>query len=112
MVIDILGYASYAVSAHLGAGAVGIIHFHLEICISIVNGIDEDQSVGSDAKVSVGDLYGQLRLFFLRHRLFSPVNINVIITATLHFSKIYVHKASHSLKKLLKLLVYNNLKLL
>ena len=49
----VLGHAAHAVAAHFGFAAVGIEHAHPHV--RTLGGQDEDQPVGPDAEVAVGN---------------------------------------------------------
>jgi len=85
MVVGVFGHAADAVAAHLRFGTVGIEHPHPHV--SLVRRHDEDETVGADAEVAVGNPYGHL----LRvSDLFSEaVHIDVIVAGTMHLGEFH-----------------------
>ena len=85
VVIGIFGNTADTVSAHGTLGTVKIIHIHLAVCD--FGWLDQDQSVGTDTKVTVTDISGYCGRIF--HSFLKTVYIYVIISNTMHFCKFH-----------------------
>ena len=86
-VIYILSHTADSVSAHLRPGAVGIVHFHLEI--GIAGRVDKNHPVPADAEMSVAEPPYQFRLLRIGNVLLKAVYIDIIIAAAVHFRKFH-----------------------
>ena len=85
MIINIFRHTADSVAAHGPSGPVCIVHLHLKI--SFIRRSDQNQSVRTDAKMSVTDQNGSL--LRVRHLLLKTVNIDIIVAAAMHFRKLH-----------------------
>ena len=85
VVIGIFGNTADTVSAHGTLGTVKIIHIHLAVCD--FGWLDQDQSVGTDTKVTVTDISGYRG--WILHSFLKTVYIYIIISNSVHFSKFH-----------------------
>ena len=84
VVVDVLGDAADAVAAHFGLGAVGVEHPHLGV--GAVDGADQDQAVGADAEVAIGDRAGEGRGVG-GNRLAEAIDVDVVVAGAVHFGE-------------------------
>ena len=85
VIIGVLGHAADAVAAHLRFGTVGIEHPHPDI--RTLRRHDQDQPVGTDPEVAVGEPNG--KLLRVSNRLPEAVDIDIIISRALHFGEFH-----------------------
>ena len=83
----IFGEAADAVTAHFSLGAVSIEHSHAHI--GGLRGHNKYQAVSTDTEVAITDDFSQFRRFF--NLLLEAVDIYIIVTDTVHFSKAHDH---------------------
>ena len=83
-------YAAHAVTAHLSFAAVSVEHTHFEI--SNVRFANADKTVTANTKASMAYIFGNSAR--VRQHLLGAVNIDIIITSTMHFCKFYFHGPS------------------
>lgn len=83
MVVGEFGDAADSVAAHFGFGAVGVEHSHADV--GEVGGEDEDEAVGADAEVAVGDFLGEgggVGYFFGE-----AVDVDVVVADAVHLGE-------------------------
>ena len=85
MVIDIFGNAADTVSAHGTLRAVQIVHIHL--AVRDLRRADQDQAVGTDAKVAVADKFRHCGRIF--DSLLKTVYIYIIVSNAVHFREFH-----------------------
>ena len=85
VVEGVFGDAANAVAAHFGFAAVGVEHAHADV--GFLGGEDEDQAVGSDAEVAIGDADGEAR--GIGDCLGEAVDVDVVVPDALHFRELH-----------------------
>src|SRR5262249_37669871 len=78
VIVKVLGDTANAVAAHLGFTAVGVVHAHA--CVGLVGGADQDETVGSDAEMTVADPAAQARRI-VRYWAGETIDVDVIVPA-------------------------------
>ena len=85
-VMDIFAHAADGVAAHLGARAVGIVHFHAKI--RDLRRADQHEPVAADAEMAIRQ--PDCRTRRIGHSLGEAVDIDIVIAAALHFCKLHM----------------------
>ena len=85
VVINIFGNAADTVSAHGSLGTVQVVHIHL--AVSDVGWFDQDQSVRTDAEVTVTDESGYSSR--ISDSFFEAVYIYIIVSDTMHLGEFH-----------------------
>ena len=85
MVVDIFGNATDTISAHGALGSVQVVHIHLTVCD--LRRADQDQTVGTDAKVAVADKFRHCGRIF--DSLLKTVYIYIIVSNAVHFREFH-----------------------
>jgi hypothetical protein len=83
VVVGVLGDAADAVAAHLALAAIGVEHAHADI--GVVGGEDEDEAIGADAGVAVGDEAGDLA--GVGESFLEVVDIDIVVADAVHFGE-------------------------
>ena len=90
MIVHILRHAADAIATHLTLRTVRIEHAHAHI--RPIGRTDQDQPVGTDAKMTVAHTSGKLcRIVCF---VFQTIYINIIISTAMHLCKFH-HPFSH-----------------
>ena len=87
VLIGILRHTADPIAAHCALRSVGIVHDHAAVCRP--RGRDQNQSVGPDPEMPVADTHCQRRRVL--HLLFKRIDIDIIISRSMHFRKMYSH---------------------
>ena len=86
-IINILGDTSAPITAHLGFRSISVKNTHFKI--RNVRFTDHDQAITANTKTSVADIFGNSTR--IRQFLFHTVDVNIIVTSTVHLCKFHFH---------------------
>ena len=91
VVIHVFPYAADAVAAHFSPRAIGIVHFHFEIAFFFWQPSDQDDTISSDAEVTVRKESDEpfLCLFVFRDGFSVCIDIDIVVSTAVHFGKVH-----------------------
>ena len=89
VVIHVFPHATDAVAAHFPPGSVSIVHFHFEIAFFFRQPSNQDDTVSSDAEVTVRKKTDQsdLCLIVFRDGFSVCIDIDIVVSTAVHFGK-------------------------
>ena len=89
-IIHIFRHAADSVAAHFGPGPVRVVHLHLKI--GRFGRIDKDNAIASYAEMPVAQKAHHPGLILLGNFPGCPVNIDIIVAASMHLGKFHPFK--------------------